>query len=544
MEILNQKIEDQNRNIQEIIEEEKHSQEEISRLIDEEMNKLVQNIKNLDEINSKKLNNPIMFGLSQKITELNMKINQNTEKIRKNKEEIPEILRKKKESDDFFNKFMGEKKVWLDRLSEKKMQKVADEKGFKYFYEAKTIKLLLEGILLEKVEDEIEHKLSEKGSLFGWDVMNIEKFENERKKREFEQNLELAKVDNDIEAINKEKEFKEQMESEENEIKKRRIVCRKDWQEIWGEIWLPNIPYNGEQDLVVRRELIQSVIMEETFNLFKKKMYDVWKFKNILNNKDQYIIILEKIKKYLNEANESSNFNINHITIMNNRKDEDAFQKITSIIENIRREEEIIYCDLTPAKKKLEAIKKSEGINNNYIYEKITDLVNKIEEFQKNAINNPTKLLKREVEEINSLIKELPDDNDKKLFQENIKDDSRLYDIFLPLTTLLMIITYLSVGKKRSDNYKKKLDNINEENEKLELEIKEIKGKLNTLDEFNEQIKGDEEINEKDKISEFSENKVSLDKLTQLFMEHKEDIFRQNNQLYDEIKNTLVKPEN
>jgi hypothetical protein len=48
MEILNQKIEDQNRNIQEIIEEEKHSQEEISRLIDEEMNKLVQNIKNLD----------------------------------------------------------------------------------------------------------------------------------------------------------------------------------------------------------------------------------------------------------------------------------------------------------------------------------------------------------------------------------------------------------------------------------------------------------------------------------------------------------------
>ena len=43
-------------------------------------------------------------------------------------------------------------------------------------------------------------------------------------------------------------------------------------------------------------------------------------------------------------------------------------------------------------KKKLEAIKKSEGINNNYIYEKITDLVNKIEEFQKNAIKNPTKI--------------------------------------------------------------------------------------------------------------------------------------------------------
>ena len=80
--------------------------------------------------------------------------------------------------------------------------------------------------------------------------------------------------------------------------------------------------------------------------------------------------------------------------------------------------------------------------------------------------------------------------------------------------------------------------------ERNSVKTNKAKGKLNTLDEFNEQIKGDEEINEKDKISEFSENKVSLDKLTQLFMEHKEDIFRQNNQLYDEIKNTLVKPEN
>ena len=543
MENLNHKIDEQNKRIQEIIDQEKFYQNQISNQIDQEMSKIIQSIKNLNQINSKKVNNPLSFGLSHKITEFNIKIAQNTEKIKKNNENIPEIMRKKKESDEFFQKFMGEKKVWLDRLSETKTQKLTNEKSFKYLYEAKTIKLLLEGILLEKAEDDIESELAKKGSSFNWEVMDIQKTEEDRKKKEFDQLLKLSKISNTDEAINKEREFKEQNEMEENDRKNKINTFRKEWQELWGEIWIPQIPYQGDDTLVEKRIFIQKVILDVIFKLFKTKMYDVWKFKNILNNMDQYII-LEKIKKYLNEANESSNFNINHITIMNNRKDEDAFQKITSIIENIRREEEIIYCDLTPAKKKLEAIKKSEGINNNYIYEKITDLVNKIEEFQKNAINNPTKILKREVEEINSLIKELPDDNDKKLFQENIKDDSRLYDIFLPLTTLLMIITYLSVGKKRSDNYKKKLDNINEENEKLELEIKEIKGKLNTLDEFNEQIKGDEEINEKDKISEFSENKVSLDKLTQLFMEHKEDIFRQNNQLYDEIKNTLVKPEN
>ena len=538
METLNQKLEDQKKKVDEIIEQEKHIQEELSHQIDEEMTKFIQNIKNLNQINQDKINNPIMFGLSQKISEFNTKIAKNNEIIRKNKEEIPELQRKKKESEDFFNKFMGEKKVWLDRLSEKKIQKIGYEKGFKYFYEAKTIKLLLEGILLEKVEDEIEKELSKKGAAFGWDIMNIEKYESERKKKEFEKNLELAKISDDFEAINQEKEFKEKMDSEDNEIKKKRNDFRKEWQEIWGEIWVPNIPYNGEQDLIEKRKLIQKVIMEVTFNLFKTKMFDIYKFKNVLNNTDQYII-LEKIKKYLNEANDSNDFNINHINIINSRRDEDAFQKMTNIIENIRREEEIIYCDLTPAKKKLENIKKSNAIENNDIYIKITNLVNKIQEFQTMAENEPTTLLKREVEEINALIKERPDDNDKKLFQDNIKDESRLYDVFLPLTTLLMIITYLSVGKKRSSNYENKLQEINEENEKLELEIEEIKGKLNTLNELNEKI-----IGEEGKEDLISQEKDSLDQLAQLFMEQQDNILKQNNQLFVEIKNNLIQPEN
>ena len=179
------------------------------------------------------------------------------------------------------------------------MQKISFEKGFKYFYEAKTIKLLLEGILLEKAEDEIEHELSLKGGdATGWDVMNIEKYEKARKEKEFKNNLELAKISNDLEAINKEKEFKEQMELEENNIKKKRNECKKIWQEIWGEIWIPSIAYNGEQDLVTKRKFVQNVISEIIFKLFKTKLFDVWKFKNILNNTDQYII-LEKIKKYL-----------------------------------------------------------------------------------------------------------------------------------------------------------------------------------------------------------------------------------------------------
>lgn len=542
MENLNHKIDEQNKRIQEIIDQEKFYQNQISNQIDQEMSKIIQSIKNLNQINSKKVNNPLSFGLSHKITEFNIKIAQNTEKIKKNNENIPEIMRKKKESDEFFQKFMGEKKVWLDRLSETKTQKLTNEKSFKYLYEAKTIKLLLEGILLEKAEDDIESELAKKGSSFNWEVMDIQKTEEDRKKKEFDQLLKLSKISNTDEAINKEREYKEQNEMEENDRKNKINTFRKEWQELWGEIWIPQIPYQGDDTLVEKRIFIQKVIMDVLFKLFKTKMYDVWKFKNILNNMDQYII-LEKIKKYLNEANDNNglNININNINYNHSRKDEDAFQKMTNIIEGIRLEQDIIYCDLTPAKKKLEMIINSAGGNNNSSAERISTLINKIEEFQSKAEKDPSVLLKREAEEINILIKNIPDENDRKLFQDNLKDSSRLYDVFLPLTTLLMIMTYLSVGKKRSSNYGKKLDDIKEENEKLQLEIEEIKGKLITLEEFNNKIKDEEKDAEDENV--FNQHKDSLNQLTQLFMTQNDDIKKQNNQLFDDIKSNLVQPE-
>ena len=542
MENLNHKIDEQNKRIQEIIDQEKFYQNQISNQIDQEMSKIIQSIKNLNQINSKKVNNPLSFGLSHKITEFNIKIAQNTEKIKKNNENIPEIMRKKKESDEFFQKFMGEKKVWLDRLSETKTQKLTNEKNFKYLYEAKTIKLLLEGILLEKAEDDIESELAKKGSSFNWEVMDIQKTEEDRKKKEFDQLLKLSKISNTDEAINKEREFKEQNEMEENDRKNKINTFRKEWQELWGEIWIPQIPYQGDDTLVEKRIFIQKVILDVIFKLFKTKMYDVWKFKNILNNMDQYII-LEKIKKYLNEANDNNglNININNINYNHSRKDEDAFQKMTNIIEGIRLEQDIIYCDLTPAKKKLEMIIASDGGNNNSSAERISTLINKIEEFQSKAEKDPSVLLKREAEEINILIKNIPDENDRKLFQDNLKDSSRLYDVFLPLTTLLMIMTYLSVGKKRSSNYGKKLDDIKEENEKLQLEIEEIKGKLITLEEFNNKIKDEEKDAEDENV--FNQHKDSLNQLTQLFMTQNDDIKKQNNQLFDDIKSNLVQPE-
>ena len=538
MEDLNQKIEAQNKQVEEIINKEKLNQENLSRQIDQEMSKFIDKLKQLNDISPKKFKNPLMFGLSRKISEFNMKIAKNEEAIKKNKEEIPDILRKKKESEEFFNKFMGEKKVWLDRLQEKKLQEIAYQKGFKYLYEAKTIKLLMEGILLEKVEDEVEKELAFKGNALGWDIMNEEKYENDRKNEEFKLNLQLAKIQNNEEALSKEREFKEQCDREEKENKKKRLECQKEWKSIWGEIWVPSIAYNGDESSRNKKNLIQKVIMEVTFKLFKKSMFDVWKFKNILNNKDQYII-LEKIKKYLNEIDDDD-YNINHININVIKKDEDAFEKMTNIIEGIRKEEEIIYCDLKPAKKKLEEIEKSSPGVNNASAERISNIINKIEELQRGIAEDPTRLIKREVEDIHRMIKNIPDSNEKKLFKDNLLDNSRLYDVFLPLTTLLMIMTFLSIGKKRTKNYDQKLDEKNEENEQLQLEIDEIKGKLKTLNEINSKI---EDVGEEDHgLNDFNKAKDSLNELTQLVLNQKEDINKNQNQLFDDIQNNLVRP--
>ena len=92
------------------------------------MANLVNKIKELKNLNALKMKNPLINGVSFKISEFNRKIAKNEEIIKKNKDEIPDILRKKKESEEFFNKFMGEKKVWLDRLKEKKFQEIANRR--------------------------------------------------------------------------------------------------------------------------------------------------------------------------------------------------------------------------------------------------------------------------------------------------------------------------------------------------------------------------------------------------------------------------------
>ena len=543
---LKSKISSQNENIKNLTENHKNQMDKIYNEISLELKNFEQILNRISLINPHPSTNPLAIGVNSKIDEFNRLIQNNNIIIKKNKENIPEIQRKKKENDDFFVKFVGEKKVWLDRLNEDKFRDIAYSNGFQYFYEAKTIKLLMEGILLEKVQEKIDKELTIKGEFFGWNVMDIEKENEKRKKDEFDLNVQLLDQ-NDQNYINqKENEFKENWEKNEEENNKKREEINIIWKKLWQELWMPKIPLSTEETLVKQRELIKQVTMQVTFDLYKKLLFDIWKFKNIIHNSDEYVV-LDKVRKYFPDDNSNPN------------KDEEILNKMMNIIEEIKQEEEIIYCDLNPARNKLqEYINNNSKNKNNNSIERLKNVIEKISKLQNDLMYNPSKLIKIEVEEINDLIKAIPDEKEKKLFRDNLKEESRLYDVFLPLTTLLQVVAYISIGKKRTKNYEKRLNNYKNENEEKTLKNKEYEGKLNMLNEVKEKNKEDVfEINEDENVINTNNNNVydgdiklerenikkAKEELKKNFdeMNKIKDVIKNNqNKFFDEINENLL----
>ena len=476
-------------------------------------------------------------GVDFKIKEFERLTKENNDKIKKLNETIPENTRKRKENDDFFKKFVGEKKVWLDRLNEEELQSDMYDKGFKYLYEAKTIKLLLEGILLEKVQDRIEKALCDKGTSFGWQVMDVEKLAQKRKNQEFKLNLRLLDMSPE-EAEKEEREKKAKWEEKDRKRQIERENIQELWKKLWSEIWLPNTPLSTDNNMIQQRELYKKVSMDVIYEMFVKICFDVWKFKNLIYNNEEYIV-MDKMRKYFPEYNNDRS------------RDENILNTMMNIIENIKQEEEIIYCDLSLAKKTLmeykSRSKKTEAID------RLENIINKIEKVQNELSVDSTRLVRPQCEEITKLIKAIPDDKEKKLFIDNLKDENRLYNRYLPLTNILNVVLFISIGQKRDKNYLKKIDRANEEINELKQKNQEMNGKLQLLKEVKEKIGNEDDqielndikLNDNEMDNEFQQNfkaivdaKESLNKIIRL----KNELEKIKFDYYKEIKNQIIKP--
>ena len=478
--------------------------------------------------------------LDIKVDEYKIETEQNEEKIKNINETIQELQRKKKENEDFFKKYEGEKKVWLDRLKEGKTKNETYSKGFKYLYEAKIVKLILEGVFLEKIQDMVEKEMCEKGALWGWDVMNEKKMEFEKKEAEFRFNQNLMKLASK-EQVRQEKEYIEKKGMEGEMEEKKRDEIRQEWKEIWREIWIPDVKESVDPNIVEKRNLMIQITMDVTFKMFKKVFFDIYKLKNIVLSNQEYII-MDKIKNYFPEKN-----------IPGRTQDEIALNQLMNILDNIKAEEEIIYCDLKQAKQKIEEYSKSNENNKTTAQERLELIVQKITEVQ-NKVNNIDKskvpLVKNAVEEIRKLIKEIPYENERKLFLDNLQDSSRLYDIFFPLNNILMVVSFMTVGKKREKNYDSRITQSNNEIARLKGRNNEISGKWNLIKELKEKMG---EVNENNILEKSHEIETEEKNKTKKIIEEMRKSLNQiielkNNQqmnsinFYKDIRKLVVRP--
>ena len=478
--------------------------------------------------------------LDIKVDEYKIETEQNEEKIKNINETIQELQRKKKENEDFFKKYEGEKKVWLDRLKEGKTKNETYSKGFKYLYEAKIVKLILEGVFLEKIQDMVEKEMCEKGALWGWDVMNEKKMEFEKKEAEFRFNQNLMKLASK-EQVRQEKEYIEKKGMEGEMEEKKRDEIRQEWKEIWREIWIPDVKESVDPNIVEKRNLMIQITMDVTFKMFKKIFFDIYKLKNIVLSNQEYII-MDKIKNYFPEKN-----------IPGRTQDEIALNQLMNILDNIKAEEEIIYCDLKQAKQKIEEYSKSNENNKTTAQERLELIVQKITEVQ-NKVNNIDKskvpLVKNAVEEIRKLIKEIPYENERKLFLDNLQDSSRLYDIFFPLNNILMVVSFMTVGKKREKNYDSRITQSNNEIARLKGRNNEISGKWNLIKELKEKMG---EVNENNILEKSHEIETEEKNKTKKIIEEMRKSLNQiielkNNQqmnsinFYKDIRKLVVRP--
>ena len=121
--------------------------------------------------------------------------------------------------------------------------------------------------------------------------------------------------------------------------------------------------------------------------------------------------------------------------------------------------------------------------------------MDKITEVQERVNKDGLTLIKSDVEQIQKLIKEIPYENERKLFLDNLQNSSRLYDTFLPLNNILMVVSFMTVGKKRQKNYENRIEQSKDEILKIKGKNNEISGKWNLIKELKEKF-GEEDAND------------------------------------------------
>ncbi len=280
------------------------------------MNEIISVDQNLEKIklypslptgSSSSTEDVIIQRLTKKIADMKTTQLKNTAYCTKCEEEISKIDKKINNDEDYLRKWIGEKKVWLDDVDEFKLKDLTFNNNFSddphRTYEFKVMKLICEGILLEKIQDKIDEDIREKNEDWVNVIQEEMKIDADYRDR-LSKKLETAR--NEIERKNIMLLEEEEREKFIGPIQNTKRQILNDWKSYFDAIWdfepitkenydLPfTHQFAGHQEKKYKNYLEKTKYW--TFEQFKKSVFDAWHFKNLFLAAEDFILT-EKIKE-------------------------------------------------------------------------------------------------------------------------------------------------------------------------------------------------------------------------------------------------------
>ncbi len=386
--------------------------------------------------------------LNQKVSELKKSATYNKGFIEDCNKQIENIQEKIKKDSDYLRKWIGEKRVWLDDVNEFKLRDFTFLNGFSNdahkTYQFKISKLICEGVLLEKIQEDIDKII--RGNHKEW----LEALKEEQDYEEdYANKLEIGRREASNEADRQAIIIREGTNYDKNKVivdaKKKAIEdkWRKYFDLIWGfeEISLSNYntafnPALSEHEKSDFAEYL-SITIDFTFEQFKKSMFDAWKLKNLFLASEEFILN-EKMRGYFLPL----------------AKDYDRRKKADKRLEKEKEDREKgrehKYEPEIPEKLVLTTVEQEELVFG-YLMAMIDDMQTRadlrtIQESEREEVVKRMKNEKMSLEEAVLKINEI-----RKL--QKVKEMKRLpggdLDVYDPLMRAVITLIYLTMGNKR-----------------------------------------------------------------------------------------------
>lgn len=351
------------------------------------MNEIISIDQNLDKItlypslptgSSSSTEDVIIQRLTKKISDMQTIQLKNKAYCTKCDEEVSKIDKKINTDEDYLRKWTGEKKVWLDDVDEFKLKDITYDKGFSNdpyrTYEFKVMKLIFEGILLDKIQDKIDDDIKENNR----DWLNVceeeMKIDTEYRER-LSSKLENARTEMERKNIIRQEEDDRQKFIEPIEKTKREIM--NDWKSYYEAIWEFEPITKENYDLAFAHQFaghheirFQNYLDKTkywTFEQFKKNVFDAWHFKNLFLASEEFILTEKMKENFLDLAiklrnkkdeqkrsvaikeamdrglpipkDESRDLNPNDLT--NEQKDEMVYSYLMEMLKNVQTRAEL-----------------------------------------------------------------------------------------------------------------------------------------------------------------------------------------------------------